>query len=227
MTERLETRKYTFTVEGETESWYFEWLQKQINNSPERIVNVSIQAQVQQSPAKFYKRTTAIVTPVVYHICDVESNEERFVKKFEGILSEMKDAKKQKGIRYCLGYSNFTFELWMILHKRNCSGPLTQRGQYLNPINQAYNEKFENLDQYKHEDNFKRCLSKLCLDDVRKAIDRAEKITESNKTNSKPRKSFGFTYYRDNPSLSIHTAVKLILKECGLLSEVNPGKNHS
>ena len=31
MSERLETRKYTFTVEGETEQWYLLWLGDQIN----------------------------------------------------------------------------------------------------------------------------------------------------------------------------------------------------
>ena len=28
---RKETKKYFFTVEGETEEWYFEWLQMAIN----------------------------------------------------------------------------------------------------------------------------------------------------------------------------------------------------
>ena len=34
MSERLETIKYTFTVEGETEQWYLEWLRDQINVCP-------------------------------------------------------------------------------------------------------------------------------------------------------------------------------------------------
>lgn len=33
MIERKETRQYTLTVEGENEKMYFEWLQKEINNS--------------------------------------------------------------------------------------------------------------------------------------------------------------------------------------------------
>ena len=31
---RKETKKYYFTVEGETEKWYFEWLQRTINSTP-------------------------------------------------------------------------------------------------------------------------------------------------------------------------------------------------
>lgn len=32
-TRRKQTKKYYFSVEGETEKWYLEWLQKQINDS--------------------------------------------------------------------------------------------------------------------------------------------------------------------------------------------------
>ena len=31
------------------------------------------------------------------------------------------DSKVEKNITYKLGYSNFTFELWMILHKQDCN----------------------------------------------------------------------------------------------------------
>ena len=31
MTDMLETKKYTFTVEGETERWYLLWLRDRIN----------------------------------------------------------------------------------------------------------------------------------------------------------------------------------------------------
>jgi len=35
MIKRKSTLKYYFSVEGETEQWYLEWLQEQINNAPE------------------------------------------------------------------------------------------------------------------------------------------------------------------------------------------------
>lgn len=140
-----------------------------------------------------------------------------YTKKFRNILSEMKEAKTHKKITYRLGYSNFTFELWMVLHKRNCNGSLVHRRQYLEHINRAFGESFENLDQYKHEDEFKRCLGKLTLDDVREAIKRAEVITENNAKDEKTLLQYkGYKYYRDNPALSIHEAVSLVLTECGI-----------
>ena len=34
---RKETKKYYFSVEGETEKWYLDWLQKTINSDSFRI----------------------------------------------------------------------------------------------------------------------------------------------------------------------------------------------
>ena len=219
MHNKLETRKYTFTVEGETEQWYLEWLRDQVNACPGRTYNVAIDAKVQQSPKKFYKGINAVTTQSVTHICDVESNEPVHVDKFKRILSEMKEAKNQKRISYVLGYSNFTFELWMVLHKIDCNGPCSHRSNYLVPVCRAFGEQFEDLDHYKHENTFKRCLKKLTLEDVKTAIQRAEYITSLNKANGNQLIRYkGYSYYRNNPALSIHEAVRKILTDCGLLN---------
>ncbi len=214
----LETKKYVLTVEGETERWYFLWLRDQINKDEKRTYNVSIVAKVQQSPRSFYKGTNARVTPEIMHICDVESTDKYHLDKFEGVLEEMREADKEKNIKYRLGYSNFTFELWIILHKKDFFGPLNDRKQYLVPIQQCFDEKFEDLDHYKHESTFKRCLEKLTLDDVKKAIKRADKLSQQNITDKKRiTRHSGYFYYRDNLALSINEVVKKILFECGVL----------
>ena len=41
MKDKLYTRKYTISVEGETEKWYFDWLEKQINACEGRAFNAS------------------------------------------------------------------------------------------------------------------------------------------------------------------------------------------
>lgn len=213
-----ETRKYVLTVEGQTEQWYFLWLRDQINRVESRKYNVSIVPKVQQSPRSFYKGTNAKVTPEAIHICDVESKDKTDIDKFEKILKEMKEAKTQKNIRYQLGYSNFTFELWLILHKCDCYGPLNDRKQYLPLINRCFQEKFENPEQYKQEDAFKRCLNKLSLEDVKAAVRRAEVLSQQNMKDHKLLVNYsGYSYYRDNPALSVNEAVKKILTECGIV----------
>lgn len=107
MADKLETRKYTFTVEGETEQWYFLWLRDQINLCQSRTYNVTIDVRVQQSPRKFYKSVNAKTTPRVTHVCDMKSGDPIHVKKFQTILSDMKEARDQKNIDYDLGYSHF------------------------------------------------------------------------------------------------------------------------
>ena len=214
----LETKKYVLTVEGETEQWYFLWLKDQINKVEPRKYNASIVPKVQQSPRSYYKGTNAKVTPEAIHICDIESTDPYHIDKFENILKEMKEAKQQKNIKYQLGYSNFTFELWIILHKKDCFGPFYNRKQYLVPIQQCFNEKFEDLEHYKQENTFKRCLEKLTLNDVKSAIKRADKLSQQNISDHKKIvKHSGYSYYRENPALSINEVVKRILTECGIM----------
>ena len=131
----------------------------------------------------------------------------------------MSEAKKQKNIKYQLGYSNFTFELWMILHKKDCFSQFTDRKQYLIPIQQCFNEKFEDWGHYKNESAFKRCLSKLTIDDVKLAVKRADKIAKYNIENKKLIKLSGYSYFNENPALSINEVVKRILTECGIIEK--------
>lgn len=52
MIKRKSTKKYFFTVEGETEKWYLEWLKVRINECEEAAYKVSFDVQVQKNPLK-------------------------------------------------------------------------------------------------------------------------------------------------------------------------------
>ena len=219
MPERKEARKFTFTVEGETEKWYLDWLGSQINSHEKAKYKVAIVAKVQQNPSKFAKSQTAFATPTITHICDMESSAPEHIKKFMHTIDQIDKANKLgKKIKYSLGYSNFTFELWISLHKTDCNAPLSHRSQYLQYINRAFGENFEDLDHYKKETNFKHCLSQLTLDDVKSAIAKARNIMENNASDHSKKlvKYKDFAYYQDNPALNIWEAVGKILKECGV-----------
>ena len=100
----------------------------------------------------------------------------------------------------------------------NCNASYTHRKQYLTPINRVFGEKFENMDEYKKEDNFKRCLSKMDLSNVIAAIDRAKKIMQKNRENGYVLHQYrGYQYYKENPSLAAWEAVEKILRDCELL----------
>ena len=98
-------------------------------------------------------------------------------------MDNMKAAQRiGKQITYKSGYSNFTFDLWIILHMMNCNTSFSHRKQYIAPINRAFEERFENMDEFKKEGNFKRCLSKMQLSNVVDAVNRAKKIPPEKKT---------------------------------------------
>lgn len=65
---------------------------------------------------------------------------------------------------------------------------------------------------YESKDDFKRCLKKISVGDVRAAVDRAEKIMADKVINGLPVTKYKkFEYYADNPALSIHKVVREIL----------------
>ena len=218
MTNRKENISYTFTVEGDTEKWYLDWLEKQINACSDAAYKVSIASKKEPNPMSYAKTVNRMTKPQVIHLCDVESNEPDEVKRFQAVLSELNEAKKEKKIQYTLGYSNFTFELWMILHKSDCNRVLTHKKQYLDLLNRAYGTKFASLKQYKEKDEFSKCLNMLTLKDVCDAVLRADKLMAANERDEKAKTKYkGFSYYTDNPSLTIWEPIRDILKECRLL----------
>lgn len=217
-----ETSKYYFSVEGETEKWYLDWLQEKINNEPASKHKVSIDSKIQKNPIKRAKSMIVLSKVEITHLIDYESNEEIHTKQFQETLDLLKNTSKLgKQIKYHLGYCNFTFELWMVLHKTICNAPLDYRSQYLNPINRAYGENFENLAQYKQEANFKRVLEKISLSEVNTAIERSKAIMQINEENGMVLQQYkGYRYYRENPSLSIWESIEKILKDCGLINAI-------
>lgn len=126
---------------------------------------------------------------------------------------------KLKKIEYQLAYSNFTFELWIILHRSDCFNSLNDRKEYLSHINKVYNKNFQSLKDYKKEENLKKILDELNIDDVINAVKRAKSITEKNSQEKKEKKEEyrGYIFYNENPSLSIHEIIEQILKDCKLI----------
>lgn len=112
MGRRKQTKKYYFSVEGETEQWYLKWLQDLINHTEESLYKVSIDCPVKQNPLKHAKALTVTRKTEIYHFFDYESDDPLHVKGFQEVMDNMKRAEKLgKQIKYKSGYSNFTFDL--------------------------------------------------------------------------------------------------------------------
>lgn len=155
---------------------------------------------------------------IITHIFDRESESPVHGKQFQRTLDRMREAESLgKHITYTMGYSNFSFELWIILHKEDWYTPLNYQHQYLAPLNRIFHEQFSDLHEYKQKDAFARILEKLSLYDVWSAIDRAKQITQQHKENGYILQHYkGYSYYKENPSLSVWQIVEKILLDCSL-----------
>lgn len=216
---RKVNRTFYFSVEGQTEQQYIQWLQNAINNSPEASCHVKLSVKVEKDPLSYIKTFTTISKNEVMHLFDYESSDFEHRCQFIETLKKMKKASSSgKKVKYLLGYSNFTFELWMILHKEDCNSQLANRTQYLSRINRAFGTNFQSLPEYKRHDNFEKILDSLTLDDVRNAIRRSENIMSENKTRGYTlQNQYGYKFYDQNPSLSINDCMKSVLLTCDLI----------
>lgn len=218
-TPRKQTITYYFSVEGETEQWYLEWLEAQINANEHANYIVKFITKVQKDPVSFIKKLVVQKKTTIWHLSDIEGSSDEQIQTVHNTLGRLKEAKGLgKSIIYRWGYSNLSFDLWMILHKQNCNAELTDVGKYLSHINRVFDEHFESMKEYKEEANFKRCLGKLTFPEVLTALSKAKTIMQRNERDGYPITQFkGYRYYIHNPSLDLWQPIEAILSDCGLL----------
>lgn len=216
---------YFLSCEGATERWYFEWLKKQINNDPRTKHKVDFRFR-KLMPSAFAKSNAGTFLKdmlngsIFCRIQDIEDYNKENIKKFHSLLKSTKEAKQQyKKISFIIGYSNLTFEVWILAHKSKVR-EIEDRAHYYQDINSAYNTSFVNNDDYKHENNFKNLLSQLTLNDViQKALPECKRFVKKCYCDNPTlkRELYGFKYIQANPDTTLHDFVEEILKYAGLM----------
>lgn len=214
-----ENREFYFTVEGETEKLYLEWLQQVINHCEDSLYRVVLKCKVLKDPTKVVKN---IAPPagrkiIIHHLFDYEG--EQHDHEFRQTLALAKKVGTLKRDISCkIGYSNLTFESWLLLHKQANVRTVIRQTEYLQDINRVFSQAFESLSSYKKRDNFAKILNKLTLDDVKTAIANAKRLVERlQRDNETLYRHSGYEYYKRNPSFSVHERIEYVLKECGLM----------
>ena len=92
MASRKMNKKYFFSVEGETELWYLQWLQQQINNSSNADNSVSFDVRIEKNPLKRVKQLSILGKTEIWHLSDYESDSEQHQKEFRTVMDQMKEA---------------------------------------------------------------------------------------------------------------------------------------
>lgn len=212
-----ESNKYYFSVEGDTEKAYLTWLSKAINSDDTATSRVSFDVRVGTNPVKHVKRLTITGKTIVTHLFDFECNDEDHINRFISTLKNMKEASKVgRTVTYNTGYTNLSFELWLILHKEKCNAPLISTAQYLPLINKIFNCSYQSPSEFKEQNNFECILNTLTLHDVKRAIVRAEEIFAKHQVENNCRTDHGYKWTKETPALDIHLIIKEILKTAGL-----------
>lgn len=214
-----EEKTYFFSVEGKTEKYYLKRIEKLINENPQSKYKVYFDILVTSQPLKRINSLPKNEKNIVYHLCDIESNEPYHQKLFQSIIDGLSMAKKKDHIKdYELGYSNQTFELWILLHKTDSFAPNVHRRNYHREISKAFNKKFRGNQDYKRKEVFNKLLLDISLEDVKKAINREKSIMKRNQNLDYQLFEYkGYNYYKNNPSLTVGNIIEKILLENGLI----------
>ena len=221
-----ESRHVYISVEGDVcESLYFEHLKSLINSSKDGKYNLNLSLKkvapysyVKQNAYKQMDKENGKTIPF-FHIQDIEDyKDEELKNQFKKLIDDMKKAEKDFSIPTFLGYSNYTFELWMLLHVSDMKAPVANRQAYLRPINKYFNKNYQSLDEYKEEREFRDILRKnITLDSIFKAIERAESICQQKKHDNQRYEQYrNLEIYPDNPYTTVHHVVARILSICGI-----------
>lgn len=111
-------------------------------------------------------------------------------------------------------YSNYCFELWLLLHKTDCPGIVTDPSGYNDKTIKAYNlAPGENL---KSQKIMKKIVKQIELDDVFLAISKAKKIEEKCKNTGILIYSGNEPHYQQ-PFLKIHSFMEDVFHRVGLM----------
>ena len=104
----------------------------------------------------------------------------------------------------------------MLLHVADMTSSVTSRTAYLRPISQYFHRNYSSLNEFKNAAEFQGILNKfITLDTVFGAIKRAEPIVENNAKQNKRKITYGrVTFYSDNPDITVHEIVQMILDVC-------------
>ncbi|OBR68406.1 hypothetical protein A7K91_21225 [Paenibacillus oryzae] len=204
----LVRRNYICTCEGSQEKIYLEHVAKLLTIFPQRVV--SINAIIDQ-PGRLERQYEQYDRASLF---DYDFNKELFEKNIlqcEKMQREDKRAKGKNRRRTFHAYSNVNFDLWLVLHKENCNRPAASNDGYLDIVRRIYH--LDKEDNIKKEQNIRRIVEQISLQDVKAAIRRAEDIR--NKKVETDCEIIGGTHIYPNPDFSIHIFLKYVLQAVG------------
>lgn len=113
-----------------------------------------------------------------------------------------------------LGYTNYCFDLWLILHKEDFFDSVNSQDDYAEKVKQVYGLRGDA--NIKKKEQVELILNQIDIENIKAAIARAELITSNNlakEANKTPQEH----EYFDNPDTQMHNMLKSIFQKVGVI----------
>lgn len=201
-------KTYLCICDGLQEKMYLNHIASLIKKFPQKVVKFNTFV---DSTHRLKKRYEEYDSAAVF---DYDFNNVEFKKNIEiwdKLNRELKPTKRKSGRHIYHAYSNVNFDLWLILHKEDFNRIVTRNDAYIPDVRRIYGLK--STDDIKNEGVIKKILSQITLEDLMKAIERAEKIRDRKVRADEM--NVGSTVVYSNPEFSIHEFLKVVLKDSG------------
>lgn len=199
---RLTCINYFCVVEGQQEALYIRHLSGLLNKSSKRRINFNIKT------GKFKDLEKNNVDYDSVLIFDYDFKDVEFERNLSGCIS-LNKKNKRAGRNIYHAYSSASFDLWLILHKEHFDRPVSKAQGYIDEVRRIFG--LDSEADIKSEKIIKDILEQITLDDVKKAVERAEKICQK-KLPEDAVNINGEVYY-PNPDFSIHKFIKILLEQ--------------
>lgn len=112
-----------------------------------------------------------------------------------------------------LGYTNYCFDLWLLLHKEDYFNVVSSQDDYAQELRSVYGlDKEANI---KKARQMERILKQISVTDIKAAILRAERMASDNLQKAVNKTSQGRDYY-DNPDTQVHNLLKWLFVQVGV-----------
>lgn len=204
----LYRKTYLCICEGQQEKLYLKRIAALLKKWPERVVTFNTML---DNPERLKKTYTEYDNAALF---DYDFNEDVFSNNIEicDRLKKTNNSLKRKSSKNIYhAYSNVNFDLWLILHKEDYNKSVSKNDAYVANVKRIYGlTPKENI---KCKSVIDKILAQISLNDVKKAIERANLIRERKLDSDKV--LIGSSICYPNPDFSIHEFLKAVLVDCG------------
>lgn len=209
---RLPEKLFIIGCEGKNqERIYFQNLKRVINRIENRKYNVNF-----NYAEPFGGDPLCVVDRTIHK--SIGKKNKASIFDYDGKTAKFEEAINLANVHNVnVGYSNYCFDLWLILHKEDYVTVVKNQNDYEGDVKRVYN--LPQSTNIKHRNTVRRICDQLDLASIVKAIKRFERLEPT--LNRKRNVTTSESVYYSNPDTSMPKLLRYIFNEAGLKAILN------